>query len=133
MDIIYTIWLRSMIRFMRSKSRIIGSISMPIFFLLFLGFGLNSVVRIPGLSENYTKRHNLFCIKILIHRSVQPNHQTSIPKHHLGVLLLENIDCGLQNIEKLSKLTQLDLVLDCMGVKRITQFFVCFLRARVGS
>ncbi|MFH0968007.1 MAG: ABC transporter permease [Methanobacteriota archaeon] len=53
MDIIYTIWLRSMIRFMRSKSRIIGSISMPVFFLLFLGFGLNSVVRIPGLSENY--------------------------------------------------------------------------------
>jgi len=26
---------------------------MPLFFLLFLGFGLNSVVRIPGLGENY--------------------------------------------------------------------------------
>ncbi|NLW77311.1 MAG: ABC transporter permease [Methanomicrobiales archaeon] len=53
MDIIYTIWLRSMIRYVRSKSRIIGSISMPLFFLLFLGFGLNSVVRIPGFGENY--------------------------------------------------------------------------------
>jgi len=53
MDIIYTIWLRNMIRYMRSKSRIIGSISMPLFFLLFLGFGLNSVVNIPGLGENY--------------------------------------------------------------------------------
>ena len=53
MDIIYTIWLRSMIRYIRSKSRIVGSISMPLFFLLFLGFGLNSVVRIPGLGENY--------------------------------------------------------------------------------
>lgn len=53
MDIIYTIWLRSMKRYVRSKSRIIGSISMPLFFLLFLGFGLNSVVRIPGLGENY--------------------------------------------------------------------------------
>jgi len=53
MDIIYTIWLRNMTRFIRSKSRIIGSISMPLFFLLFLGFGLNSVVQIPGLGENY--------------------------------------------------------------------------------
>jgi ABC-2 type transport system permease protein len=53
MDIIYTIWLRSMMRYLRSKSRIIGSISMPLFFLLFLGFGLNSVVSIPGLSGNY--------------------------------------------------------------------------------
>ena len=53
MDIIYTIWLRSMIRYVRSKSRIIGSISMPLFFLLFLGFGLNSVVRIPGFGDNY--------------------------------------------------------------------------------
>jgi ABC-2 type transport system permease protein len=53
MDIIYTIWLRNMKRFSRSKSRIIGSISMPIFFLLFLGFGLNSVVQLPGGSGNY--------------------------------------------------------------------------------
>lgn len=53
MDIIYTIWLRSMIRFVRSKSRIVGSISMPLFFLLFLGFGLNSVVSIPGFGDNY--------------------------------------------------------------------------------
>lgn len=53
MDIIYTIWLRNMKRFIRSKSRIIGSISMPLFFLIFLGVGLNSVVRIPGLGENY--------------------------------------------------------------------------------
>jgi len=53
MDIIYTIWLRSMTRYVRSKSRIVGSISMPLFFLLFLGFGLNSVVKIPGLGENY--------------------------------------------------------------------------------
>ena len=44
MDIIYTIWLRSMKRYVRSKSRIVGSIAMPLFLLLFLGFGLNSVV-----------------------------------------------------------------------------------------
>jgi len=53
MDVIYTIWLRSITRYVRSKSRIIGSISMPLFFLIFLGFGLNSVVNIPGLGDNY--------------------------------------------------------------------------------
>ena len=55
MDIIYTIWLRNMKRFSRSKSRIIGSISMPLFFLLFLGFGLNSVVELPELGSSYVE------------------------------------------------------------------------------
>ncbi len=40
---IYTMWLRSMKRYLRSKSRIIGSLGMPLFFLLVLGFGLGSV------------------------------------------------------------------------------------------
>jgi ABC-2 type transport system permease protein len=53
MDIIYTIWLRNMKRFVRSKSRFIGAVSMPLFFLLFLGYGLNSVVQLPGLGGNY--------------------------------------------------------------------------------
>jgi len=54
MDIVYTLWLRSVKRYVRSKSRIIGSLGMPVFFLLALGFGLNSVVQIPGgAGENY--------------------------------------------------------------------------------
>ena len=53
MDIIYTIWLRNMKRYIRSRSRIAGSIAMPLFFLVFLGFGLNAVVNIPGLGANY--------------------------------------------------------------------------------
>lgn len=53
MDIVYTLWLRSMKRYIRSKSRIVGSIAMPLFFLVFLGFGLNSVVQLPGLGGNY--------------------------------------------------------------------------------
>jgi len=54
MDIIYTLWLRSMKRYLRSKSRIVGSLGMPVFFLLALGFGLNEVVQIPGSTgENY--------------------------------------------------------------------------------
>jgi ABC-2 type transport system permease protein len=53
MDIIHTIWLRSIKRYLRSKSRIVGSLAMPLFFLLILGFGLNSVVQIPGMGQGY--------------------------------------------------------------------------------
>ncbi|OPY21822.1 MAG: ABC-2 type transporter [Methanomethylovorans sp. PtaU1.Bin093] len=53
MDIVYTIWLRNVKRYLRSKSRIIGSLGMPTFFLLVLGFGLNSVVSLPGMSHGY--------------------------------------------------------------------------------
>jgi ABC-2 type transport system permease protein len=53
MDIIYTIWLRSIKRYLRSKSRIIGSLGMPLFFLIALGFGLNSVVSVPGMGQGY--------------------------------------------------------------------------------
>lgn len=40
-------------RYLRSKSRIVGSLGMPIFFLLVLGFGLNSVVSLPGMGQGY--------------------------------------------------------------------------------
>lgn len=50
-DIVYTIWLRSIKRYLRSKSRIIGSLGMPLFFMLVLGFGLNSIIQIPGAGE----------------------------------------------------------------------------------
>ena len=53
MDIVYTIWLRNMKRYLRSKSRIVGSLGMPVFFLLVLGFGLNSVVSLPGMGHGY--------------------------------------------------------------------------------
>jgi ABC-2 type transport system permease protein len=53
MDIVYAIWLRSMKRFVRSKSRIVASVVMPFFLLLFLGFGLNNVVQMPDLGGNY--------------------------------------------------------------------------------
>jgi len=55
MDVIYTIWLRNIKRYLRSKSRIVGSLGMPLFFLVILGFGLNSVVNIPGAGENYVE------------------------------------------------------------------------------
>ena len=53
MDIVYTIWLRSVKRYVRSKSRLIGSLGMPLFLFLVLGFGLNSVVTMPGMEQGY--------------------------------------------------------------------------------
>lgn len=48
---IYTIWLREMTRFLRAKSRVIGSVAMPFFFLVFLGVGFNASVEFSGMPE----------------------------------------------------------------------------------
>jgi ABC-2 type transport system permease protein len=53
---IYVLWLREMKRYVRAKSRIIGSLVMPLFFLAFLGLGFNRMP-VPGISTgvNYLK------------------------------------------------------------------------------
>jgi len=66
MDIVYTIWLRNMKRYIRSKSRIVGSIAMPLFLLVFLGFGLNSVVSATSLGQQYV----LFLVPGMVAMSV---------------------------------------------------------------
>ena len=66
MDIVYTIWLRNMKRYVRSKSRIVGSIAMPLFLLVFLGFGLNSVVSASTLGQQYV----LFLVPGMVAMSV---------------------------------------------------------------
>jgi len=48
---IYVLWLREMKRFLRAKSRIVGTVAMPLFFLLFLGMGFRRIA-IPGMSED---------------------------------------------------------------------------------
>jgi len=37
------------------KSRIIGSLGMPFFFLVIIGFGLNSAISVPGMEVNYVE------------------------------------------------------------------------------
>jgi ABC-2 type transport system permease protein len=37
------------------KSRIIGSLGMPFFFLVIIGFGLNSAIQVPGMAVNYVE------------------------------------------------------------------------------
>lgn len=46
-------WKREMTRFFRAKSRIIGSLGTPFFFLAILGSGLSGVASMPGVNGNY--------------------------------------------------------------------------------
>jgi len=39
---IYVLWLREMKRYLRARSRIVGSLGMPFFFLIFLGTGFKN-------------------------------------------------------------------------------------------
>jgi len=50
---VYAMWKREMIRFTRSKSRIIGSIGMPFFFLAIVGSGLGGAFSMPGMEGGY--------------------------------------------------------------------------------
>ena len=40
----FTIWLREMTRFWRSKSRVVGGLAMPFFWLAIMGAGFNNIV-----------------------------------------------------------------------------------------
>ncbi len=48
MNQIYILWLREIKKYARSKSRVIGTLGMPLLFLFVLGFGLNSSLNVRG-------------------------------------------------------------------------------------
>lgn len=48
MRVIYILWLRQLKRYLRSRTRIIGSLGQPLLFLLALGFGLGPVFEKAG-------------------------------------------------------------------------------------
>jgi len=48
MKTIYILWLRQIKRYLRSRSRIIGSLGQPLLFLLALGYGFGSVYQQAG-------------------------------------------------------------------------------------
>lgn len=48
---IYVMWLREMKRFLRAKSRVIGTLTMPFFFLLTMGFGLRPNFSFAGMPQ----------------------------------------------------------------------------------
>ncbi|MFA7310162.1 MAG: ABC transporter permease, partial [Candidatus Paceibacterota bacterium] len=45
---IYIMWLREVKKFTRSRSRIVGALGQPIFYLLALGYGLGSIFQAAG-------------------------------------------------------------------------------------
>jgi len=47
-NVVYVMWLRQVKRYIRSKSRIIGSLGMPILFLVALGFGFGPIFAKAG-------------------------------------------------------------------------------------
>ena len=47
---IQVLWMREMKRFLRAKSRIVGALAMPLFFLAFLGMGFRRI-SVPGMTE----------------------------------------------------------------------------------
>lgn len=48
LSVVYALWKREVIRFFRAKSRILGTLGFPFFFLAVVGTGLNSVMALPG-------------------------------------------------------------------------------------
>ncbi|HUC88429.1 MAG TPA: ABC transporter permease [Candidatus Paceibacterota bacterium] len=48
MKTIYILWLRQLKRYFRSRSRMIGSLAQPLFFLLSLGYGFGPVFKAAG-------------------------------------------------------------------------------------
>ena len=51
---VYTMWLREMLRFKRAKSRIVGSLATPLFFLIILGTAIGSSYKIESYREFMT-------------------------------------------------------------------------------
>ncbi len=54
MQTIYILWLRQLKRYVRSRSRIVGSLGQPILFLLALGYGFGSVYKQAGQGDYLT-------------------------------------------------------------------------------
>ncbi len=48
MNVIYILWLRQIKRYLRSRSRIVGSLGQPILFLVALGFGFGPIFQKAG-------------------------------------------------------------------------------------
>ena len=66
MMILYILWLRQLKRYIRSKSRIIGSLGQPILFLVALGFGFGPIYAKAG-GGNYLQflAPGIICMSIL--------------------------------------------------------------------
>ncbi len=48
MNVIYTLWLRQIKRYLRSRARIVGSLGQPVLFMVALGFGFGPIYQQAG-------------------------------------------------------------------------------------
>ena len=48
MEVVYILWLRQLKRYVRSRSRIVGSLAQPLLFLVALGFGFGPIYARAG-------------------------------------------------------------------------------------
>lgn len=55
---VYVLWAREMKRFVRAKSRVVGALATPLFFLAFLGLGFNRMA-VPGMPAGLDYIHFL--------------------------------------------------------------------------
>jgi len=55
---VYVLWAREMKRFMRAKSRVVGALATPLFFLAFLGLGFSRMA-VPGMRAGVNYIHFL--------------------------------------------------------------------------
>jgi ABC-2 type transport system permease protein len=53
MEILYILWLRQLKRYIRNRSRIIGSLGQPLLFLVALGFGFGPIYQKASHGANY--------------------------------------------------------------------------------
>jgi ABC-2 type transport system permease protein len=51
MNVIYILWLRQMKRYVRSRSRVVGSLAQPLLYLLGMGYGLGPVFQRAGMGS----------------------------------------------------------------------------------
>ncbi len=49
-DAVYTLCMREVLRFARTKTRLVGGLGTPLLFLVVLGSGLDGLVNLPGVS-----------------------------------------------------------------------------------
>ncbi len=51
MEVMYTLWLRQVRRYWRSRSRLLGSLGQPVLLLLALGYGIGAIYRQAGQGD----------------------------------------------------------------------------------
>ncbi|OIO28529.1 hypothetical protein COX86_01655 [Candidatus Micrarchaeota archaeon CG_4_10_14_0_2_um_filter_60_11] len=63
----YFLWKREILRFIRARSRIVGSLAMPFFFLAILGSGLSGAFSSDATNGNYTSfiAPGIICMTLL--------------------------------------------------------------------